>query len=242
MDGLSQDVVLGPVKLEKNFSIIFSANMTINRQLPRYVAILRPTTMGSPSFQILESFHGVIMSELENADWVDLSTSLVLHSLPGWETGNFEILETKIRNAAAPVKYWFHQEYFLYNNERIPVVNFDSKDFLPMRYYPVKPSNQNENQLTILYDMYRRVLSRQQERIQNYVNAPAEIKSLIPAYVVDLIIQDRLQKKESCPITLTEFTDASRMAVTSCYHCFDTEALKQWVKTKDVCPVCRAKL
>ena len=206
------------------------------------MALLRPTTTGTPCFQILESFHGVILSELENADWVNLSTSLVLHSLPGWETVLPEILETRIRNASAPVKYWIHTEYFTYNNERIPVVNFDSKDFLPLRYYPVKPTNQNERELTVLYDMYKRVLSRQQERIQNHVNAPTQIKSLLPAYVVDLIIQDRLQKKESCPITLSEFTDASRMAVTSCYHCFDMDALKQWVKTKDICPVCRAKL
>ena len=90
--------------------------------------------------------------------------------------------------------------------------------------------------------MYKRVLSRQQEHIQNPVNIRTEIKTLLPAYVVDLIIQDRLQKKESCPITLCEFTDASRMAVTSCYHCFDMDALKQWVKTKQVCPVCRTKL
>jgi len=216
--------------------------MPTNRQLPRYVALLRPTTTGVPSFQILESFHGVILSELENADWVNLSTSLVLHSLPGWETVLPEILETRIRNASAPVKYWIHTEYFTYNNERIPVVNFDTKDFLPLRYYPVKPTNQKNHELTVLYDMYRRVLSRQQEIIQTHVNKPTEIKTLLPAYVVDLIIQDRLQKKESCPITLSEFTDASRMAVTSCYHCFDMDALKQWVKTKDICPVCRAKL
>jgi len=242
MDDFPQDVILGPVKLEKNFNLIFSANMTTNRQLPRYIALLRPNTIGTPSFHILESFHGVIMSEVENADWVNLSTSLVLYSSPGWETVLPEIFETNIRNAAAPVKYWIHTEYFTYNNERIPVVNFDSKDFLPMRYYPVKPSNQNERELTVLYNMYRRVLSRQQERIENQVNALTEIKSLLPAYVVDLIIQDRLQKKESCPITLSEFTDASQMAVTSCYHCFDMTALKQWVKTKQVCPVCRAKL
>ena len=216
--------------------------MTINRQLPRYVAVLRPTISGAPCFQILESFHGVILSEVENADWVNTSTSLVLHSLPGWETILPEILETKLRNASAPVKYWIHTEYFTYNNERIPVVNFDSKDFLPMRYYPVKPSNHDDRKITLLYDMYKRVLSRQQERIQNHVSIPTEVKSLLPAYVVDLIIQDRLQKKESCPITLSEFTDASHMAVTSCYHCFDMDALKQWVKTKDVCPVCRAKL
>lgn len=216
--------------------------MTTNRQLPRYLAILRPTTIGVPSFQILESFHGVILSEVENADWVNLSTSLVLHSLSGQETVLPEILETRIRNASSPVKYWVHAEYFTYKSERIPVVNFDTKDFLPLRYYPVKPTNQNERDLTVLYDMYKRVLSRQQEHIQNPVNIRTEIKSLLPAYVVDLIIQDRLQKKESCPITLCEFTDASRMAVTSCYHCFDMDALKQWVKTKQVCPVCRTKL
>ena len=216
--------------------------MTTNRQLPRYVALLRPTTTGTPCFQILESFHGVILSELENADWVNLSTSLVLHSLPGWETVLPEIFETRIRNASAPVKYWIHTEYFTHNNERIPVVNFDTKDFLPLRYYPVKPTNRNDHELTLLYDMYKRVLSRQQERIQNRVTIPREVKTILPAYVVNLIIQDHLQKKESCPITLSEFTDASRMAVTSCYHCFDMDALKQWVKTKDICPVCRAKL
>lgn len=216
--------------------------MITNRQLPRYVAVLRPTTSGAPCFQILESFHGLILSELENASWVNLSTSLVLHSLPGWETVLPEILETNIRNASAPVKYWFHTEYFKYNHERIPIIDFDSKDFLPMRYYPVKPTNQNDEKLQFLYDMYKRVNISQQERIQNQPHKPKEIKSLLPAYVVDLVIQDHLRKKDSCPITLTEFTDASCMAVTSCYHCFDMEALRKWTKTNDICPVCRAKL
>jgi hypothetical protein len=182
------------------------------------------------------------MSELENANWVNKYTSLLMHSTPGNETELPEILETNIRNARYPVKYCFQSEYFTYKNERIPVINFHTKDFLPLRYYPVKALNQDGQELTRMYEYYKGILLQQHEVIEKRMIKPVEMKTCLPAYIVDLIIQDHLQKKESCPITLNEFTDASHMAVTSCYHCFDMEALKEWVKTKDACPVCRTKL
>ena len=214
------------------------------RQLPKYIAVLRSTSENVPSYQILECFPGHNQYELENASWVNTNTSLVRFSLPANENALTEISEIKIRNSEELVRFWKHNHYFEYNTEIIPVVNFDSKEFLPLRYYPVKPVNDTDQELQRLYEVYRRVLTSQQEIIRSKKHLTREQKKMttLPKYITDLIIQDHIQKKESCPITMAEFTDPKNIAVTACYHCFDLEAMKKWQSTNDKCPVCRATL
>lgn len=165
-------------------------------------------------------------------------------SLPINEHTLTEIFEIKIRNSEEPLRFWKSNHYFEYNTEIIPVVNFDNKDFLPLRYYPVKPFNDTDKDLQRIYEVYRIVLAGQQEIIRSKKNVRREQKkpTNLPTYITDLIIQDHIQKKESCPITMAEFTDPKRMTVTTCYHCFDMEALNKWQSTNDKCPVCRATL
>lgn len=213
-------------------------------QLPKYIAVLRPTSEDIPSYQILECFPRDNQYEVENAPWVNKKTSLVRFSLPINEHTLTEIFEIKIRNSEEPLRFWKSNHYFEYNTEIIPVVNFDNKDFLPLRYYPVKPFNDTDKDLQRIYEVYRIVLAGQQEIIRSKKNVRREQKkpTNLPTYITDLIIQDHIQKKESCPITMAEFTDPKRMTVTTCYHCFDMEALNKWQSTNDKCPVCRATL
>ena len=213
-------------------------------QLPKYIAVLRPTSENVPSYQILECFPGRNHYELENASWINKATSLTRFSLPINENTLTEISEIKIRNSDEPVRFWKSNHYFEYNSEIITVVNFDSKEFLPLRYYPVKPVNDTDQELQRIYEVYRRVLGSQQELIRSKKYLTREIKktTTLPKYITDLIIQDHIQKKESCPITMTEFTEPKNMTVTACYHCFDIEALNIWQSTNDKCPVCRATL
>lgn len=212
--------------------------------LSKYIAILRPTSESVPCYQILECFPGRTHYELENASWINRETKLVRFTLPLNENTLTEISEVKIRNSEEPVRFWKNNHYFEYNSEIIPVVNFDSKDFLPVRYYPVKPINDTDENLIRTYEVYRRILARQQEVIRSSKKSIKEQKKIIalPKYVTDLIIQDHLQKKESCPITMAEFTDPTKMAVMACYHCFDLEAINKWQITNNQCPVCRATL
>lgn len=213
------------------------------RNLPNYFAILRPTTIGLPCFQIMETKSNNRLTHCENAEWVNKEASLVLHSTLMNENIPLEIYEVNIQNAVCPLKYWIHNRYFEFNNQKIPLLDFDSKEFLPMRYYGIVPVNTSANDNTRLYNSYKSIFAIQQKNIRLKNNsAKKESESILPKYIIDLVIQDHLQKKEACPITLNEFTNPSEMSVTNCYHCFDKDALHKWKITHNNCPVCRALL
>lgn len=48
-----------------------------------------------------------------------------------------------------------------------------------------------------------------------------------------------IQTKDDCSILLENKDD---MVITKCNHIFSKEALNEWLKTKDTCPLCRTKL
>lgn len=72
---------------------------------------------------------------------------------------------------------------------------------------------------------------------------PAKAKAStngVPQFVADLLVKAAIEKKESCPISYLEFEQLSSISITKCYHCFDTDALAKWLKTKAECPLCKA--
>lgn len=60
-----------------------------------------------------------------------------------------------------------------------------------------------------------------------------------PKFVSELVLRDAAAKGDTCSISLTPFGDCNSVSVTSCFHIFDTESLKVWMKTKGECPVCK---
>lgn len=62
----------------------------------------------------------------------------------------------------------------------------------------------------------------------------------VPPFVAELILKAAIEKKESCPISYQDFDQLASVTVTKCYHCFDTNALEQWLKTKAECPLCKS--
>lgn len=61
----------------------------------------------------------------------------------------------------------------------------------------------------------------------------------IPEFVCRALIREALERGESCPISLGEFTPETNMSVTSCYHVFETESLNSWLAVNNACPVCK---
>jgi hypothetical protein len=61
----------------------------------------------------------------------------------------------------------------------------------------------------------------------------------IPEFVCRALIREAIEKRESCPISLSEFTPETSMSVTSCYHVFETDSLTVWLNTNSSCPVCK---
>jgi hypothetical protein len=64
----------------------------------------------------------------------------------------------------------------------------------------------------------------------------------IPAFVAELIVKDAIAKKAQCPILMKEFNDCKTVVVTTCYHTFESEALKEWLAMKTTCPLCKAEV
>jgi hypothetical protein len=62
----------------------------------------------------------------------------------------------------------------------------------------------------------------------------------IPVFVSTLLIEDAIAKKQDCSITMEPIT-ATTATVTSCYHVFDKDAIRQWLGTNKTCPVCKQK-
>lgn len=64
----------------------------------------------------------------------------------------------------------------------------------------------------------------------------------IPRFVAELIRKDAISKEEQCPISLTPIQDCKRVTLTSCYHLFEEDAIREWLKTKSTCPKCMQKV
>lgn len=62
----------------------------------------------------------------------------------------------------------------------------------------------------------------------------------IPQRIARLIAEDAANKGETCAITMDDI-DVGTAAVTTCFHVFDSEAIKNWFITNTSCPVCRAR-
>jgi len=61
----------------------------------------------------------------------------------------------------------------------------------------------------------------------------------IPSHIVRGFVESAIQKKEICPITLDALV-MGNVAMTSCGHLFEKEALINAITNSNVCPNCRA--
>ena len=65
---------------------------------------------------------------------------------------------------------------------------------------------------------------------------PTTVK--IPSHIVRGFVESAIQKKEVCPITLEPLV-MGHVAMTSCGHLFNTEAIMNMLKENTTCPSCR---
>jgi len=60
----------------------------------------------------------------------------------------------------------------------------------------------------------------------------------IPKRIAWLIADNACKENEMCSITMEHITPLTA-AVTTCFHCFDSEAVGVWLSTHSTCPTCR---
>jgi len=90
-----------------------------------------------------------------------------------------------------------------------------------------------------MHELPTQLFGQQQE-------APKILTALvpIPLRIARLILQNAIESKEECPITMEPITFETS-AVTTCFHCFDAQALQTWHDTHRAangsteCPVCK---
>ena len=71
-------------------------------------------------------------------------------------------------------------------------------------------------------------------------NSRAGVSSVLPKRIRDIILADVLSKGEECSITMEALT-AENLAITTCFHFFDKEAIYTWIQGNDTCPQCRKR-
>jgi hypothetical protein len=62
----------------------------------------------------------------------------------------------------------------------------------------------------------------------------------LPKRIAWIIAEDACKNNETCPIIMEPISPITA-AVSTCFHCFDHEAIMRWLDDKDTCPQCREK-
>ena len=66
------------------------------------------------------------------------------------------------------------------------------------------------------------------------------LKIKIPKHAVTSFVENAIAKAETCPITTNPIA-METACITSCFHIFETSALRQWLQQTKECPTCREK-
>jgi hypothetical protein len=65
-------------------------------------------------------------------------------------------------------------------------------------------------------------------------NAPTPV----PLFVAETLAEKAILAEETCPISM-DFLQKGEIAVTSCFHIFQADALAEWCTKHSTCPVCK---
>jgi hypothetical protein len=64
----------------------------------------------------------------------------------------------------------------------------------------------------------------------------------IPRFVMESLKRDAMARKYECPISMTPIEEATEVCFTECFHIFEKESMRQWLKEKPECPLCKARI
>ncbi len=221
-----------------------------SRLLPSSFAVLRPTSLGGPSYQLCSAREVIednrVFTVIDNDMLALNTTSLQRHSYP--EVYNIPIYETSVRNAAQTndcirkVYYWNTFHYFIRDSVEIPILGFSRRFFLCQRFIRVLPFGGTADEMAETRDRYEHLDSFQKLRLpENSLPRHNPSSSFqLPPFVMDLIVRDLESRSQSCPITMTLYSELDTLGITQCCHCFDYNAIRRWKEEEGTCPLCRA--
>lgn len=62
----------------------------------------------------------------------------------------------------------------------------------------------------------------------------------LPKFVAEALVKACID--EDCSISMKPFKECKSVGVTNCFHCFESNSIMMWCKTKNSCPICKAAI
>jgi hypothetical protein len=70
--------------------------------------------------------------------------------------------------------------------------------------------------------------------------ATALQKKGIPKFVAEALVKACMD--DDCSISMKPFKECESVGVTNCFHCFESDSITTWYKTKNSCPICKTMI
>jgi len=64
----------------------------------------------------------------------------------------------------------------------------------------------------------------------------------IPRFVMESLKRDAITRKYECPISMMPVEEGTEVCFTECFHIFEKESMRQWLKEKQECPLCKTRV
>ena len=123
-------------------------------------------------------------------------------------------------------------EYLNIGDENIPIVKRIGGHVLP-----VNITRREFGGVITHDDTYIRDVQLWTYHHENIIDPSATLKPL-PKRIAWIIAEDACKNNETCPITMEPISPINT-SVTTCFHCFQTEAIETWMTLCKTCPHCR---
>lgn len=157
--------------------------------------------------------------------------------------------------------YWYLPYSLLIHGERLPILDFQYKLWLPRAAHRHLNVDSIDNLRTLAHERaveqcerINRVLEPVPPQPQTPPPSPpasaprrsptlAPRHSPIPNHVAQILIRHARTTIDTCPISLEPYDSCLDLSITSCFHIFKTEAIHRWMESNhDQCPVCRSRI
>lgn len=226
------------------------------KKLPSIFAVLRPTSGGSPSYQICMATQELLTSHtLDHLDEVyqsikNAGDDFICRREDDNRGENHEVFKARVRNQDHRIEdirtilWWYLPHRLCHEGFQFPVIDSNRRFFLTHRFTRIVPINVSSEQMELTVSQYETIKRTVYPNYRPSIRQAAAPRppTQLPQFVMELLVKNAVEKNEGCPITLQPFSSLSKVGITSCFHVFEYEAIQTWQEEKDTCPTCRSRL
>jgi hypothetical protein len=129
-----------------------------------------------------------------------------------------------------------------HNGLWLPVLDTEHREYIPGDFIYTAISTQEKCNERIVHQLdmrlrFIRELAGQPNGSKLTTGPPGIAK--IPRFVMESLKRDAMARKYECPISMTPIEEETEVCFTECFHIFEKESMRQWLKEKQECPLCK---